>query len=374
MRSSTALPVSWYFEPSVWTREQVALFEAGPGYVGHTQSVPTPGDRSVSPVAGPGWLIVNDGGHHRLVSNVCRHRQATIVDRCGNGRSLVCPLHRWTYDLDGSLRSAPRFAELPSLGLPTRPVQEHHGLLFTGPRDVARDLAPLGIDHLFTAEDWVRQHVEIERYEANWKTFVEVYLEDLHVGPFHPGLRGFTDCEQLRWTTAPWGSVQWVGVTASLQRPGSPAYRRWHEHVARHSEPGELAYSAVWATYFPNVTVEWYPHTMVVSTVVPDGPERFTNVVEFFYPRDLLAIDPGFAPAQQAAYGETADEDRVIIERMQAGRAALQREGRDERGPYQSPLEDGLEHFHAFVREQLDAGVDAGQATATLLRLLRSCS
>jgi phenylpropionate dioxygenase-like ring-hydroxylating dioxygenase large terminal subunit len=29
--------------------------------------------------------------------------------------------------------------------------------------------------------------VELHECNYNWKTFIEVYLEDYHVGPFHPG-------------------------------------------------------------------------------------------------------------------------------------------------------------------------------------------
>jgi len=50
---------------------------------------------------------------------------------------------------------------------------------------------------------------------------------------------------------------------------------------------------------------------------------------------------------------ETAAEDREICERMQAGRKALWRQGRNEAGPYHSPYEDGMLHFHEFVQRQL---------------------
>jgi len=38
---------------------------------------------------------------------------------------------------------------------------------------------------------------------------------------------------------------------------------------------------------------------------------------------------------------------------MDAGRAALMERGISETGPYQSPLEDGMQHFHQFLRRQL---------------------
>ena len=47
----------------------------------------------------------------------------------------------------------------------------------------------------------------LERYEVhqcnyNWKTFIEVYLEDYHVAPFHPGLGSFVSCDDLSWDFA----------------------------------------------------------------------------------------------------------------------------------------------------------------------------
>ncbi|WP_049057757.1 SRPBCC family protein, partial [Achromobacter xylosoxidans] len=54
--------------------------------------------------------------------------------------------------------------------------------------------------------------------------------------------------------------------------------------------------------------------------------------------------------AQRAAYMETAIEDDEIAERMDAGRKALMLRGVNETGPYQSPMEDGMQHFHEWYR------------------------
>ena len=40
---------------------------------------------------------------------------------------------------------------------------------------------------------------------------------------------------------------------------------------------------------------------------------------------------------------------------MDAGRRALFAAERDEVGPYQSPMEDGMQHFHEFLRRELAA-------------------
>ena len=64
-------------------------------------------------------------------------------------------------------------------------------------------------------------------------------------------------------------------------------------------------------------------------------------------------IEYGPVFAEQAAYLETAREDDEIAERMDAGRRALHQAGKNEIGPYQSPMEDGMQHFHEFLHREL---------------------
>jgi phenylpropionate dioxygenase-like ring-hydroxylating dioxygenase large terminal subunit len=106
-------------------------------------------------------------------------------------------------------------------------------------------------------------------------------------------------------------------------------------------------------TYYPDVMLEWYPNALVVSTIVARGPERTTNVVEFYYPEEIALFEREFVEAQQAAYLETAAEDAELCARVARGRRALYDQGGDDAGPYQSPLEDTLRHFHQWLRARL---------------------
>ena len=352
-RTAPQLPVHWYFDPAIYEIEKRLLFDDGPGYVGHELMVPEVGDYHSLQWLGHAKALVRNEGGIELLSNICRHRQATILQGRGSTKSIVCPLHRWTYDLRGRLLGAPHFARNPCLDLARTPLSRWQGMLFAGKRDVARDLAVLGVAREFDFSGFLLNRVEIDDYPCNWKTFIEVYLEDYHVEPFHPGLGHFVNVSDLRWEFGDWYSVQTCGIKAGLARPGSDVYRRWHEQVLRYREGRQPVHGAIWLTYFPNIMVEWYPHVMVVSTIVPRGPEACSNVIEFYYPEDIALFEPEFVEAEQAAYRETAVEDGEICARMTAGRRALFQQGIDESGPYQSPLEDGMRHFHEFVRRQV---------------------
>ncbi len=174
--------------------------------------------------------------------------------------------------------------------------------------------------------------------------------------PFHPGLGQFVSCDDLRWQFGERWSLQTVGTWKALGKPGTPVYRRWHEQLLRFNGGKAPERGAMWLTIFPNVMLEWYPQVLVVSTVVPRGPRKTTNVVEFYYPEEVALFERELVEAERAAYMETAIEDDEIAMRMDAGRRALMERGEDDAGPYQSPMEDGMQHFHEFLRTELGLG------------------
>ncbi|MDE2626862.1 MAG: aromatic ring-hydroxylating dioxygenase subunit alpha [Burkholderiales bacterium] len=363
-RSRSQLSVSSYFDPEVYRREMASIFARSPRYLGHELAVPEIGDYHALVHEGEGRALVRTANGVELISNVCRHRQALMLRGRGSVRAqggsehIVCPLHRWTYDLQGRLIGAPHFADDPCLNLNNYPVQTWNGMVFEQRgRNVSADLAGLGPVADLNFAGHVLDHVQLHECDYNWKTFIEVYLEDYHVAPFHPGLGQFVSCEDLRWEFGAQYSVQTVGAKNELARPGSPTYRQWHDAVLRYRGGVPPKHGAIWLTCYPTVMVEWYPHVLVVSTLVPKGPQKTLNLVEFYYPEEIQAFEREFVQAQQAAYWETCAEDDEIALRMDAGRRALLERGDDETGPYQSPMEDGMQQFHEWYRREMSTPV-----------------
>ena len=362
-RSRAQLPVSSYFDEGLFRTERQLIFEPAPRYVGHALAVPDRGDFHTLLHEGEGRALVHTHAGIELVSNVCRHRQAIMLN--GRGQALehiVCPLHRWTYDLHGGLVGAPLFDADPCLNLRNYPLQRWNGLLFENhaKRHVATDLAQLSTRAEFDFSGYTFDRAHLHECAYNWKTFIEVYLEDYHVGPFHPGLGGFVSCEDLRWEYGRHHSLQTVGVHKALDKAGSPVYRRWQQELLKFRGGEAPTRGAIWLTCYPTVMVEWYPHVLVVWTLFPQGPQRTLNLVEFFYPEEITAFERDFVDAQQAAYFETCAEDDEIALRMDAGRKALMDRGDDEAGPYQSPMEDGMQHFHEWYRREMGQPGNAG--------------
>jgi phenylpropionate dioxygenase-like ring-hydroxylating dioxygenase large terminal subunit len=355
-QAASQLPASWYCDPRVLDAERRLLFAAGASYVGHELMVPEAGDYHVLAARDDAQTLVRNAAGVELLSNICRHRQAIMLSGKGNAQNIVCPIHRWTYDLKGELLGAPHFPDKPCLNLGRSPLQNWNGLLFDGRRDVARDLSALTLNDL-DFSGYMLDRVKVNECNYNWKTFIEVYLEDYHVQPFHPGLGQFVTCDDLRWEFADWASVQFVGVNNGLAKPGTKTYERWHKAVIDYYRGEQPRHGAIWLTYYPNVMVEWYPHVLVISTLYPKAADKTINVVEFYYPEDIALFEREFVEAEQEAYRETAKEDDEIAERMDAGRKALYAQGRSEVGPYQSPMEDGMQHFHEWYRRETEATI-----------------
>jgi phenylpropionate dioxygenase-like ring-hydroxylating dioxygenase large terminal subunit len=76
--------------------------------VGRVDQVQTPGDYFTLDLLGDKLVVTRDKeGTIHVLSRVCRHRAAEIVQGIGNAQSFQCPYHCWTYRLDGQLIDAP---------------------------------------------------------------------------------------------------------------------------------------------------------------------------------------------------------------------------------------------------------------------------
>ena len=174
------LPVDWYFDERIYALEKKLIFDAGPGYVGHQLMVPEAGDYRTQEWKDHGQMLLNGGavGPNAGIwqmSNVCRHRQAIMLQGAGKLEgTVVCPIHRWTYEQSGELIGAPHFPQNPCLNLDKVKLENWNGLLFKGPRSANADLAGMTTARDLDFSGYKLDHVEMHECNYNWKTFIEV--------------------------------------------------------------------------------------------------------------------------------------------------------------------------------------------------------
>jgi phenylpropionate dioxygenase-like ring-hydroxylating dioxygenase large terminal subunit len=163
---------------------------------GHASMAREPGDYFLCDVANESIIIVRGrDGALRAFANVCRHRGSRICkSEQGHASVLVCPYHAWTYNLDGSLRSArhmPIDFDKTAYGLKAVAIQAIEGLVFVSlaQRPLSLDKVRRAIGEAYGPYGWNSAkvaHRETYHVTANWKLAVENYLECYHCTPAHP--------------------------------------------------------------------------------------------------------------------------------------------------------------------------------------------
>src|SRR6056297_210902 len=193
--------------PSVYTSEAFAQVELNRVFrqdwfcVGRAGSLAQPGDYMTCDLAGQPILVLRDAdGGVRAMSNVCLHRMSTLLEGRGHTRSIVCPYHAWTYNLDGALRGAPAMGLnkdfcKDAYTLPAVRCEEWLGWVFVTLNPEAepvaeklRDLEELVGDYDMTnyTETFFEEHV----WNTNWKVLAENFMESYHLPVCHAGTIG----------------------------------------------------------------------------------------------------------------------------------------------------------------------------------------
>ena len=109
LAAGLTLPAGWYTDPAVLRLEQERIFRRSWVYAGRAEQVAEPGQFFTARSGDvPIVCVRGQDGELRAFVNVCRHRASVLVAGEGKRETLQCGYHAWTYNLDGSLRSAPR--------------------------------------------------------------------------------------------------------------------------------------------------------------------------------------------------------------------------------------------------------------------------
>jgi phenylpropionate dioxygenase-like ring-hydroxylating dioxygenase large terminal subunit len=351
MRS--VLSWDWYRDPRVLAVEERRLFQPSWQYVGPLESVQRPGDQLVGRLLRVPVVVVRDGdGELRGFLNVCRHRGSVVVPADGNAPRLRCPYHAWTYDLDGTLRSAPQCgpeiaAELGDLGLLPVRVATFGPFVFAsaalaGPPldevvgDLAEVVAGVGLDL-----GGLRRRQRFDyTLPANWKIHLENYLECYHCPVAHPGFSAVMEVGPGRYE-----------LTAGPHRLS---------HRAPVRRGAGLADGSVTAGSYhlllPNVKININPgrQNLSIGPVYPDGAGQTAGFLDYYFGADA---DEAWIEQMMVFDTEVGDQDAVLVAAAQAGVAGSW----IDRGRI-LPQERLLADFQRYVYAACAAEVPAGLA------------
>jgi len=344
------LPASWYSDPEILRLEHERIFGDSWQYAGPAEQVSEPG-AFLTCRAGTTPIVVVRGrdGELRAFFNVCRHRGHEVAEGCGRRETLQCPYHAWTYDLDGSLRAAPRSDREPGfdpseLGLCPASVETWGPLVFVNPdvdappfREILGELPRELAAHGVGADGLVYRGRSREQVlDANWKIVVENFLECYHCPVAHKSFSKLIDVDPDAYTltTARWSSSQYGPAQSGDDLP--------------YDAGGELNMSQ-FHFVFPNWTVNVLPgpRHMRVLVFVPLDADRTASYVDGFWapgvPDEVVQAITDFG-------AEVGREDRELVESVHRGL----RSGAIDHGRLLLGSEQLIQHFQLLVLDALD--------------------
>lgn len=197
LEEAHTFPAKWYTSEQIFEAEQVHIFRKTWQLVGTLAQFEKPGDFVTAEIAGEPIVIVRDrNGDLCAFSNVCTHRGGPVASGAGNRGVpfFQCRYHAWTFNFDGSVRSAPGLPTLQQekakLCLPAVRVETWRTLVFVNLDSDARPLADdmAGIDEVMPIDPIGKlkfQFRETHTIESNWKIFQYNSHECYHCRTIH---------------------------------------------------------------------------------------------------------------------------------------------------------------------------------------------
>jgi choline monooxygenase len=334
-------PGSFYTDSARLAREFETVWARSWQYVGRADQLRTHGDYFTARIGSEPLLFVRDGELIRGFFNVCRHRAGPLAQGCGHASRIVCRYHGWSYSLQGELMRAPEMdgaQPFDTSKIHLEPVHVHvlGPLIFAA---LDRETAPFDHYHPHLADECAPFHLERLRHvmtrdyrvAANWKVYVDNYLEGYHVPLVHPALNREIDYKAYETVLATRRVLQHAPV-----RPESASLYR--------QVSGEPDASYYWL--FPNIMLNLYERQLQVNVVIPESVDR--TIVRF----EWFALDAGAEFAEDPHFRELLEltevvqaEDAGICEAVYGNLHSSAYHS----GPYSPTRETGVHHFHRLM-------------------------
>ncbi len=354
-----------YVEQATFDLECERIFERMWVCVAHASEFSERGAFRTAQVGRESILLVrNRRGEVRGFFNVCRHRGARVCteERGVSPRSLQCPYHAWTYDLDGRLMAAPNLNRMPDIDRDEYGLRPVHVREWLGYVWVSLAQEPDSFEHTVEQEilDRLGAMSNLDAYDigslrvgrriqydvrANWKLIIENFMECYHCATIHPELTEvlpeFADGLAAQFFVnhgAAFGEeIQGFTVDGRVGLERLPTLL----------DDQDRKYYAI--TIKPQVFLNLVPDHVIFHRMFPLGPDLTRVECDWLYLPEV--VDSGIdLDASVELFHRVNLQDFDACERTQPGMASRTYE----HGGVLVPSEHHIALFHDWVRAQLD--------------------
>ncbi|WP_042350684.1 aromatic ring-hydroxylating oxygenase subunit alpha [Bacillus massiliigorillae] len=341
------MPYDLYTNPAILQEEMENIFSKSWQLVGHVSQVETIGQFFTTEVAGEPLIIVRGNDDViRAFYNVCPHR-ATKLEKKESGKKkiLQCGYHGWTFHLDGQLNKAPNFrgddlACVNNRCLRSVRMDIQESLIFVNLDDDCKPLSESYGDFFDRLRKYPflgelkKVNTKTRVIKANWKAFIDNYLECDHCHVAHPSFIATLDMNNYQIITCENYSFQ--GTVVKPDKTMGNVDLNEAE-----MQGGEFFW--LW----PNLMVTIYPGPGNLATIqmIPIDHETTLGVYTYYF------RDENLTQKEQdlVTFAEQVrQEDVELVELEQVGF----RSRAFEKGVY-SKSEKAIVQFHDMVMEAL---------------------
>jgi phenylpropionate dioxygenase-like ring-hydroxylating dioxygenase large terminal subunit len=201
-RNMRALPLWCYTSERFWQAEKESIFLSSWNMIEREEVVPNVGDFHTMTFLGVPLLVARGKDEKvRVFANTCRHRGALLAEGSGNCKAFRCPYHFWSYGLDGHFIGAPNYKDpdgkplidddnKAEFGLAEIESGTWGGFLFIRlkpGRETLEQHLGCWVETLAShkIEDMRVARKVVYEMDANWKCFVENYIDGYHIPYVH---------------------------------------------------------------------------------------------------------------------------------------------------------------------------------------------
>ena len=282
-QGAMTLPKEYYTDFAVLNKEMENIFTGSWLCCGRCDDVYKAGQYILINIGNESIIILRDDNNKlQAFYNVCRHRGTRICTKEEGkfSKTIQCPYHGWTYDLQGNLYRAPNMNAVEDYNKSDFPLHnvrlvEWEGFLFINlsdnPVDFHLEYSPL----MNRFAEWKIEElkeVKTKTYLANcnWKLIIQNYSECYHCPLIHPNLADITSYTGGRndLVAGPFLGGYMEMNTESITKDGNlcgPLIGNLSD-----KNLNRVYYYAL----FPNMLLSLHPDFVMIHTVWPEGSEK----------------------------------------------------------------------------------------------------
>jgi glycine betaine catabolism A len=379
-----ALPRELYIEPEVFRQDLEQIWHKDWIFAGHTFELEKPGQYLTLQIGDYPVLIIRDkSGQVRAFHNACRHRGSKVCEHAqGKVAKLVCPYHKWTFELDGSLLFAGNMgADFDRTQYNLKPV--HCEIVHTYIYVCVADEAPEFESFRHSVSPFIAPHfldnckVAFESNlveKGNWKLVFENNRECFHCDGTHPELMnsfvenlsvagvGGEDDPEL---TAHWNRCETAGMPSKLVMDTNGRFRMTRIPLSagavsytmdgkpavagRLDKSGEPDIGALLYFNYPSTWNHFLGDHALSFRVLPIGPGETLVTTKWLVPNTAVEGVDYEIDRLTKVWLATNDQDRRLVEGTQAGVTSPTYEP----GPFSDIAENGVCQFDDWYCETM---------------------